>query len=60
VQVSSDKPAIASPTVSSFTIAAGAQSKTFRISTTDVSSIRRATIKATANGVSKSAVLIVQ
>jgi hypothetical protein len=59
VNLSSSNPAVASPTVSSFSMPAGVKSKTFTIRTIDVPSSRTAIIKATANAISKSVTLTI-
>jgi hypothetical protein len=53
VALSSSRPAIASPVLSSITIPAGSRSKTFRVRTADVTASRTAVIKAIANGIGK-------
>jgi hypothetical protein len=58
-QLSSSNPTVANPTVSSITVPGGASSKSFTVSTANVSSARSAIIKATANGISKSVVLTI-
>ncbi|HKH46448.1 MAG TPA: alpha/beta hydrolase fold domain-containing protein [Thermoanaerobaculia bacterium] len=60
VALSSSAAAIASPGVTSLTIPAGSSSGTFPISTADVTVESYATIKATANGTSKSVKLTVK
>jgi len=59
VTLSSTKPGIASPTVGSITIPAGSRTGTFSVSTTDVAVKSFATIKAKANGITKSKKLTV-
>jgi hypothetical protein len=59
VALSSSNSAVAAPAVNSILIPAGTSSKTFTIRTADVRSSGTATIKATANGISKSKVLTV-
>lgn len=59
VTLSSNKPSIAAPTVTSVTILAGARNKAFPIRTAQVSATTTVVITATANGVSKSATLTV-
>jgi uncharacterized delta-60 repeat protein len=60
VQLASRNPGVARPTQSSVYIPEGALYANFEIQTTDVPSPRSAIITATANGISKSAVLTVQ
>ena len=60
VTLSSKNPGVASPTVSTVFIPEGMQQKNFTIQTHDVPSQRSAIIMATANGTSKSRILIVQ
>lgn len=60
VTLSSKNPGVASPTVSTVFIPEGMQQKNFTIQTHDVPSQRSAIIMATANGTSKSRVLVVQ
>ena len=59
VTLASSNPSVATPTVSTISIPAGVVSKTFSVRTADVTTSSTAAIKATANGVSKSAVLTV-
>lgn len=59
VTLSSSNSAVAAPTVSSILIPAGTSSKTFTIRTADVLSTSTATIKATANGITKTKALTV-
>jgi hypothetical protein len=59
VTLTSTNPSVANPTVGTITIPAGVTSKTFTVRTTDVSTSSTATIKATANAVSKSRTLTV-
>jgi hypothetical protein len=60
VTLASSNPLVAKPKVSSITIPAGTRSKTFLVTTANVSSTRSATIKATANGGTRSVVLTVK
>lgn len=59
VALSSSKPSVANPTMSSITIPAGSATGTFTVSTADVSQASTANIKAMANGVTKSVKLTV-
>jgi probable HAF family extracellular repeat protein len=59
VQLSSTNPALATPTVSSVTIPAGSQTANFSVTTVKPSVASSATIKATANGISKAVKLTV-
>ncbi|HEX8650792.1 MAG TPA: hypothetical protein VF708_08115 [Pyrinomonadaceae bacterium] len=60
VQLSSRNPGVVSPVASSITIPAGARVKSFTLRVAGTASGRTAVVTATANGVSKSAVLTVQ
>jgi uncharacterized delta-60 repeat protein len=60
VMLSSSNPTVANPILSSITIPEGLQVKSFTVRTSDVPATRTVTIRATANGVSKSAVLMVR
>ncbi|HKQ50964.1 MAG TPA: hypothetical protein VJT74_01255, partial [Pyrinomonadaceae bacterium] len=57
VTLSSSNPLVAHPTVTTITIPAGVTSKTFTVATADVAASRTATIKATANAISKGVTL---
>jgi hypothetical protein len=59
VNLSSSKPATASPAVGSIVIAAGSTTGSFVVNTNPVAAVTTATIKATANGKTKSAKLTV-
>jgi len=59
VTLLSTNPSVANPTVSILTVPAGQISKTFTITTADVTAVRYATIKATANGITRSKKLTV-
>jgi hypothetical protein len=60
VTLSSTATAIARPDVPGLTIPAGTRTASFPVSTADVSTVSTATIRATANGTSKSVTLTVQ
>ena len=60
VTLSSTATAVAWPDVPSLTIPAGGRTASFPVSTADVSAVKTATIRATANGTSKSVTLTVQ
>lgn len=53
VTLLSTDPSVANPTVGSLVVPAGQVSGNFTITTTDVSAVKSATIKATANGITK-------
>jgi hypothetical protein len=57
--LSSTKPELAMPTVSSITIPAGSQTGNFTVTTVKPSVVSKAKIKATANGISKIVTLTV-
>jgi hypothetical protein len=59
VTLSSNKPGVAAPTVTSITIPAGVKTGTFTVSTAQVAANTSVVITATANGVGKSATLTV-
>lgn len=59
VNLSSTRPDVATPTVSSLTIPAGSRTENFSVSTSAVETGSYATIKATANGVTRNRKLIV-
>jgi uncharacterized repeat protein (TIGR01451 family) len=60
VTLSSSNTSVAAPTVSSINISAGSSTRTFTVTTSDVTSSHSALIKATANGIGKSVPLMVQ
>ena len=57
VSLSSNTPSVANPTAASLTIPAGSQTGTFTVKTNSVSATTLVTIKATANGITKSKTL---
>ena len=59
VALSSTNPAVAAPTVNTVTVPAGSRTAAFSVTTADVSAVSSATIRAAANGISKSVRLTV-
>jgi hypothetical protein len=59
VALSSTSPSVASPSASTLVIPAGSSTGTFTVSTADVSAVSSATLRAAANGTSKSVTLTI-